>query len=308
MPGERLKRKRILGVSIEASPGVAETLDAADAAIIVYDAVIQPEIEYTARPKNGSMSQSPPIIGATKGKASFKTELIGGASTALVTLLQGCGLLNTAGVLTPQSMPPTADSSGTKTLTIAIWQDGKKKQIHGAQGNAVFRGMAGQIVLVEFEFSGVWDTPVDEALVSPTYPTATPLRLSGGTHQWSSWDIYSQKWDFDLGNEVVYRYDAGSVGGILMAAITDRNPKISVDAEASLLDDHDIFTASEVSSTGVYELSIGVSGNRFTLDAPAAMPKLPTEGERDKLETDEIEFILCADDDDGDDEFSLTFV
>lgn len=307
MAGERLKRKRILGAAIEATPGTAETLDAGDAAINVYDAVIQPDFEYTDRPKNGSMSQLAPIPGARKGKCTFKTELIGGTGTILQVLLQGCGCKLSAGVLTPQSKPPQESGSSTKTLTIAIWQHGKKKQIHGAQGNAVLRMQAGAMVEVEFEFSGVWDEPVDEALVSPTYPTAAPLQLQSGAISLGSWSLKTQKLDFDLGNNVVYRFDGSAKGGIFAAAITDRNPKIAIDAEATLVADNDIYGLALASTAQAFAATMGSTGNKVAIAAPKAVVRMPQEGDRDKLEIDDAELVLCANTDAGDDEWSITF-
>jgi len=307
MPGERLKRKRILGAAIEDTPGTAETLDAGDAAINAYDAIIQPDFEYTERPKNGSMSQNAPIPGAYRAKCTFWTELIGGSGTILQVLLQGCGCKLSTGVLTPESIPPTDASSGAKTLTIGIWQHGRLKQIHGAQGNCILRMVAGQAVRVEFEFFGVWEEPVDDTAVEPTYPTAAPLKFASGALTLGGYAIKTQKLDWDFGNNVIYRYDGSSVGGILMAGITDRNPKVSIDPEATLVADHDMYGKALGSTPGALSLTLGATGNKAVFAAPKAVPRFPTEGDRDKLEVDDTELVLCGNTAAGDDEWSITF-
>jgi hypothetical protein len=293
MPGERLKRKRIVGASIESVPGTAEVLDATDAAMNCYDAVIQQEVDYTPRPKQGSMSQIAPIPGALKGKATFKCDLIGGATSYLTTLLQGCGCGLTTGVIAPESIPPT----GAR-------QHGRLKQIHGAQGNAVIRMKAGEPCFVEFEFFGVWDAPTDAAAVTPTYPTTAPVKFVSGSMTLAAWALKTQKLDFDFGNEVVYRYDGNAVGGICMAAITDRNPKISIDSEATLVSDNNIYGIATATTHAAFSLTLGA----VAIAAPAVVPKLPTEGERDGLETDDTDLILCGHTTDtGDDEWTITF-
>ena len=70
-----LKRKRILAAKIEATPGTAETLAAADAAFNVYEVTVQHEIEKTAREGQGSFGHLPSTSGAHKGRITFKTDL-----------------------------------------------------------------------------------------------------------------------------------------------------------------------------------------------------------------------------------------
>jgi hypothetical protein len=292
-----------VGAAIESTPGTAEVLDATDAAMNCYDAEIQQDIEYFPRPKQGSMSQISPIPGAYRAKATFKTDLVGGSGTLLQILLQGCGAGLTTGVLAPESIPPTGAGAKSKTLTIGIWQHGRLKQIHGAQGNAILRMKAGDPVFVEFEFFGVWDAPVDAAAVSPTYPTTDPVKFVSGTMTLGSWALKTQKLDFDFGNEVVYRYDGNAVGGICMAAITDRNPKISIDSEATLIADNNIYGLALAATEAAFALAL--SG--VAIAAPKVVPKLPTEGERDKLETDDTDLILCGNAAAGDDEWTITF-
>lgn len=63
MAAPLLKRKRIVGIKVEATPGTAESLTASECTIPAYDAVAQPSIEIEARPKNGSLSQQAGVAG-----------------------------------------------------------------------------------------------------------------------------------------------------------------------------------------------------------------------------------------------------
>ena len=81
MPEPRLTRKRVLAAKAETTPGTAEALTAAEAPFVVYDAEIQPAIDFDDRPADqGSFSQPAGVTAGEKGTATFTIDMISSGS------------------------------------------------------------------------------------------------------------------------------------------------------------------------------------------------------------------------------------
>jgi len=319
-----LTRKRVLAAKIEATPGTAEDLSASEAAFNVFDATIQPNIDFTERLGQSAFSPLPGALGARGGTCTFAIELHGSGTPNdtegdeacpawAETFLPACGFtrVDGAAVYKPDSTGPSggADSSAVRTLTIGLYEDGVKKALKGCMGNAVFTFASGQIVRIEFTFQGLWTDPADVALLAPDYPAVTPLRFADANLTIGSWAPKLAELTIDLGNDVQLREDANTTEGYSTAIITGRRITGSLNPEASLVAEEDVYGdwLSYAEQALAFTLGAGNDGNTVAFAAPKLQFTNVQEGDRNGIQIDEISFQLNRSADAGDDELTITF-
>lgn len=305
-----LKRKRVLAAQIETTPGTAETLTAPDAAFNAWDIMIQPSIEVATREGQGGFANIAGVVGGYKGVATFKTDLgWDGTSTEpswADTFLPACGFVKSSQIFTPRTEAP---GSNVKTLTIGCFMDGMFKSIKGAAGTAKIVMPTGQQAYIEWTFTGVWVTPSDVAIISPTYPTALPLRASGGATTYNAVTICSSNVTIDFGNEVLVRECPTDASGYAAAIITNRNIRITADPESKLVatrDDYGNFLDS-FEAAWHYELAAPGTNAALEFDAPKAQVVSIQEADRNSLVVDQIEWQCNRNSSTVDEELSITF-
>lgn len=304
-----LKRKRVLAAKIETTVGTAISLTGSDASFNAYDVMIQPEIEVESREGNGGFGMLSSVVGGYKGRATFKIDA-GWDGTATEpswadTFLPACGVVKSSQVFTPRSEAP---GTNVKTLTIGAYCDGVFKSICGAVGNAKLVSPTGRMAYWDFDFQGIWIPPTDVALVTPTYPTALPLRYANSTTTFASVALCLENLTLDFGNEITYRECASTVGGYHSAIITARNPKVTGNPESKLIATRDPNGQFLAMTEGILTWGLdGPTNSVLTVSAPKAQITKVTEGDRNKLVTDEIEWQLNRDGSTADQEFSITF-
>lgn len=313
MAAPLLRRKSVLAAKVEAGVGTAESLSASEAAFNVFDASIEPMIDYVAREGQGAtLSPITGTRGPTGGRAKFSVELTGGASAPAwaSTFLPACGLYLNSLTLTPESKPPEASGANTKTLTIALYIDGVKKAICGAMGNAVFRFTSGQRIMVDFDFTGKWIAPSNVAVLAPTFPTAAPLRFVSSAVLVGSFSPKIESMEIDLGNTVVLREDSGDATGYHSAVITGRAAKGRMNPELTLTGNHsssvwDVYADWIARTQRQLSLESGTTGNKVAFTCPKMEITNVTPGERNGLAIEDIEFQLNRSADAGEDEISI---
>lgn len=310
MAGPLISRKRVLAAKVEGTTGTAESLTASEAAFNVFNAEMQPDVPLVGREGQASLSQLTAAIGAYAGTCKFSIEL-NCASAAVPgwasTFLAACGVGGSALVYTPDSRPPEASSSTAKTITIGAYVDGKKKMLHGCMGNAVFRFRAGQPVMIDFEFKGIWNAVSDVALLAPTYPTTAPLRFISSSLAIGSVNPIVGELTFDLGNEVVLRESSSTSTGYHSAVIVSRAPKVSVDPEAALVAGYDPYGDFLARTERVLSWACASGGHGVAFSAPKAQVGKVSEGNRNGILTDPIEYQLNRSASAGEDEYTITF-
>lgn len=288
-----LKRKRVLAAKVEATPGTAEALTNAEGAFNVYDLMIQPSIEVEGREQQGSFAALPGVPGARTGKATFKVDL-GWDGTSTIpswasVFLPACGYVDSSGTLTPRSEAP---GSNVKTLTIAAYVDGVKKAIAGAVGNVKFTFPTGKMAYAEFEFTGKWVAPTDVALITPTYPTASPLRFAAGTCLLNSVAQKVSQVQFDAGNQVKLLEDPADATGFSYALITNREPKWTLDPESVLVatSNQDRFGAWLAATEWAFALTLdGPTTSTLAFESDKCQIVNIQEADRERVVVDQLE-------------------
>ena len=303
-----LTKKRVFGAKIETTPGTAETMTGSEASFNAWDYVIQHETEMTEVMGQGGFGRIKSVPGPYIGKVSFKTNM-GWDGTATEpswadTLLPMCGYVKSAQVFTPRTEGP---GSNVKTGTLAVWNDGKLKILKGCMGTFKIVAPSGKLAVIEWEFSGVWVPETDVAIVGPTYPTANALRHANSTSTWSSVALCYSSITYDAGNTLT-AIECPTGEGITYFMVTDRNSKVTADPESKLVatqDRHALMLAmTEAALT--YDID-GPTNSAITIAAPKAQLVKITEGDRNGIVVDQLEWQLNKNASAVDGESSITF-
>ena len=303
-------RYSVFAAKIEATPGTAETLAAADGAWNIMEADMTPNIEVSVRPIQGTFRKLPGVAGARGATCTFSLELIGDGSGGVpdwaTTFLAACGIVDTTGTLTPRNENP---GTNVKTLTLGLWEtkgaSQRLKTMVGCMGNVTFEITPGETVRMNFTFTGVWSGVAATAVISPTYPTLLPLRAASGAFTINSIAQVFGSCTFDVGNVVVLRPSIATLSGFSHAIITDRTPTFTFDPEAQLIADEDVYGEWIASTTRALSCQFQNATDRVTIAAPAVQRMTIANGDRDGIRTDNQTLQCCRDGSNA--EFSITF-
>jgi hypothetical protein len=303
-----LKRRRVLAAKVETTSGTAEALTSAEGAFNAYDVMIHPEIDMEPREIQGSFGSLAAVPGGYKGKATFKTDC-GWDGTATEpswadVLLPACAWVKSAQVFSPRSEAP---GSNVKTLTIGCYLDGMFKSLSGCAGTFKLVCPTGKMAYIEWEFSGVWIAPTDVAIVSPTYPTALPLRYANSTSTWSGVALCVENITLDAGNEVVMR-ECAAANGYEAAIVVNRQLKVTANPETKLVATSDRYGQLIAMTEGTLTWGLdGPTNAVLTISAPKAQIVANKEGERNKMVIDELEWNLNQNGSTVDSDVTMTF-
>jgi hypothetical protein len=305
-----LKRIRTLAAKVEATPGTAESLTASEGVFNAYDVMLQPSISLEDREGSGSFNYLTAIPQGQSATLTFKTDLAwdGTATepTIFSVLMPGCGWTETTNVWKPRSEAP---GTNVKTLTMGVYINGVLKTIKGSVGSWVMTLPTGRMITIEWTFTGVYVEPTDTAIIAPSYPTDSPLRFASATAcTFNSVAMKVEQITIDAGNEVVMLEDATQASGFLHGIITNRRPTITANPESVLVatqNRHNIWTTSTA-----YALQItldGPSTSTLGITAPKAQIINIQEGDRNRIVTDEIEFLCTKNGSTQNEELYFTF-
>ena len=303
-----LSRLSVLAVKVETTPGTAESLTAAEAAYNFMDAEMNADITVSTRPIQSSFRKLPGVPGARAAEATFSLELVGAGDGSVpgwaTVLLAGCGIVNSTGTLTPRSEAP---GSNVKTLTLGLYENGRRKLMSGAVGNVQFVVTPGEPVMMNFTFRGVWQGVSDTAILSPTYPTLTPIRASnaGGGLTINRVAQTFASATFDVGNQITLRPSTATTTGFAHGVITDRTPTWSIDPEAKLVATQDVFGDWVAGTTRALSFALIDAQDTVTFAAPAVQKQTVSNADREGLRVDTQTLLCCRDGANA--EFSVVF-
>ncbi len=312
-----LTKRRIVGAKIEVAPGTAETLTAADAAMNVFDPEFSMGVDFEERQGQGTPSPLPGVPAGRKATLKFITELHGSGDVGdpvpawADTLLPACGFVKTVHTFAPSSLAPQAAGAATKTLTLALWEDGRLKKICGAMGTFKITCPSGKRILIEWTFTGALVEPVaDEALPAPTYPSVSPLVFRASTLTVGAWHPDVAELSIDAGNDVQLREDAEKASGYDTAVIVGRRVTGTLDPEAGLVagnDQHAAWLARTEQALAIVIPAGSGNGNQVTIAAPKLQWTDVQAADRSGVLADTLTFQANRSTSAGDDELSITF-
>ena len=313
--GRILSNRQIVAAKIEVTEGTAETLAAADANVqILEPAKWDPNIAmYERKLMDVSYSNFKQIPGTRLATISLKVENKGsgtaGTAPALSKLFKACGFGENVVAVTSVTYAPVSALASVPTLTIAIYQDGIRKQLKGARGNVKYSAKHGEPGMFEFTFIGIYDAVTDQALLTPSgVETTVPVALLSALFSVASFSAFVSTVSFDMGNQLTPRPDINTSSGYISTLLTGRTPKGSFDPELETVATHDWYGRWLAGTTGALTWKHpGAAGNICTFSAPVCQYIKINDGDRDGVAIAPVEFLMARSAAAGNDEVSVAY-
>lgn len=285
-----LRRIRTLAAKIESTAGTAESLTGSDGAFNIYNPIIQPNVELEQRERQGGFAMLAAISGQRIGTATFQTDIEwDGTATEPAwadTFFPACGFVKSGGTYSATDEVP---GSNVKTLTIGLYENGLYKQLHGCMGNFEVVLPTGRRGYINWTFQGVWTTPSDVSIISPTYPTDEAYKYSSATTAFNSNNLCVEQITFNSGNVITAKQCADNDAGVDYFLVTSRQPTATASPEADLVAnaDHygDLLSHTEAELTATLT---GNTGDAIEFEFKKAQVQSIAESEREGIQTDDI--------------------
>jgi hypothetical protein len=293
-----LRRRSVFAAKVETTIGTAESITGAEGVYNAMDFAITPTITKTRREAQGGFNKLPGVPEGMLGTCTMKHELTYNGTdipTWASVLLPACGWVNSGGVFSPKSEAP---GSNVKTLTIAQYVDGKRKLLSGAMGTFKMVFPTGKVAYIEFTFTGKYSSnETDTALITPTYPSVSPLRFAQGGLAYNSVALCTSNCEVDAGNNVIMRecVNASDRSGYISALVTDRAPIITADPEAVLVatQDRDALWLTPTPEDLVITIN-GPGDSSIVVTAPKADLENKQDGDRNGMLIDDLTWLATA--------------
>ena len=278
-----ITRQKVVAVKAEGTPGTAESLASANGVMNCYNSAFTPDLPVYDRPSQGTYDAPLNSIQTSRaGNISFDFDVIGSSSAApywFSNVLVQCGF-------SVSSLTATAvGSSNTSTSTVAIYQDGIRKQIAGAMGNLSIPFTVGEPIMANVDFNGKYSATSDQALLAPTYLTTDPPRVASATITLDGSALNFKSGTINIENDVVLRPDDTDDTGFIAAAITQQRITIEIDPEATLVATRDDYGDLLANNVGDFSLTVGSGGNQIVTTVPNCQKIDVQDGDRDGVMT-----------------------
>jgi len=202
---------------------------------------------------------------------------------------------------------PNSDAA-PGSATIYFNNDGVLHKATGCRGTFTLNGAVGEIPTIAFEFTGIYNTPSDVSLTTPTYSNqADPVVFKNGNT--TGFQVFSyagalQSFSLEMANEIVYRE---LVGGTKEAIISNRAPAGEVMIEAVAIGTHNFFNDATGSSNGNLTFQHGqTAGNIVTFTASQIDLGNPSYSDEDGIQMLTLPYIATPTDS-GNDELELVY-
>ena len=306
-----LSRKRLILAKTETTYGTSAAPAGTDALLVRNLDITPLESDVVSRdlirPYLGNSEQ---LLANPRVRVTCEVELAGsgtaGTAPKFDALLKACGLASTIVASTSVTYAPV--STAFSSCIIAYNIDGVQHLVTGCRGTFTMSCQLGQIPVLQFEMTGIYNAPTDSAQPSVTYSAqATPLLFRDGNTTGFSFLGYSgclMSVDFNMANNIVYRELIGCTKEVL---ITDRAPAGTVTIEAPTMTLKNYFTDAFSNSLGSLTFTHGTSaGNRVVFTAAQADLTQPTYSDSDGIHMLNLPYVATPTTA-GNNEVSLAF-
>lgn len=286
-------RKRVLLAKIESAYATDPVPVAATDAVLVRSINATPiELDYAernlVRPFLGNFEDLP---ARSRVKVEIELEMAGFGSAGPATptpgygaLLRACGLSQTISVGVSVVYAPI--SASFESATIYFYQDGTLHKLTGCRGNLEMALDLNQIPVYKLTMTGLYATPTDVALPSPTVSAyQRPVVVNRANS--SSFTLHGfatgrlKSLSLNLNNEVPHRNLVGQTTDEIL--ITNRAPAGSIEIEATTVAAKDWWTAIQNVALSALSLTHGPATNQVKLDAPNVQLTNPRFTEEDSI-------------------------
>ena len=267
-------RLRQLLYKIESSYGTTPTITGSDY-LEVLDLNIEPIVSDEAERQiiSGYFGNYPVELVNKRANVTFSCFLSGsgaaGTSPRYGDLLKACNMTQAIVSSTSVTYSPNSSTAGD-SVSFYVNYNGVRQILKGSRGSFSIEMTAGELPVINFTFTGTFNTPTDTALPTPTKSNqATPV--SFGNSNTTGFQLFSyagacQSWSFDMANEVIFRSLVGASDTI---QITDRKPTGTVVLEAVAMSAKNFIDAASNSAQGNNILIHGTqAGNKCQVSCP----------------------------------------
>lgn len=310
MPAPLLWRSKILLAKIETVYGTDPAPTAALNAFQATDVKLSPmDGNDVARdldlPWFGAQGTVPTEL---HSKLSFKVELapsgVAGTPPGWGPLLRACGVAQTISAGTSVTYNPITDN--IESATFHIWVGPTRYVLRGSRGTAKFKADAQGIPYIEFEFTGLFTQPSEQARPAPVLTAfKKPMVVSMAntpTITLNGVAMVMRSFELDLGCKVENRFLVGAESIL----ITQREDMIKTQVEAQLLTAFNPFALAAAQTAVPISLVHGLgAGNIVTLSVPTAQMQRP-QGLEGVQDVTEWPLSLVAVPTSGNDQWTLT--
>lgn len=307
----RVAREVVAGKIQSGGIGSPEAINTATDSILVSNPVFSyVDVRMLTRSvKKATLGQLPQIYAGSLVQLSFDVEIKGSGVVAtppeLAHFLVACGM---AEAIDPGvSVTYSLATEGQQYITLHYYQDGKRKVIEDAVGNASFALNAAGIGVVSFTFKGHEGVETDAAFPSASYDASVPVPYINAAFSIGGYAASVSSLSFDLGGDLKTVDSVSSADGYGGIRITERDVNGSFNPLDVLLATRDF--VDDWKSGAKMALDSGligsVAGNRYRVTMPGVCFRSVGQADREGLRALEIPFGMHEST--GDDQLSIVF-
>lgn len=306
-----LTRRTVILAKIETTYGTDPTPTATADAVLVSNPQVRVIGERLERDfVRSSLSPLEHVIGMKEVEVTFSTELKGsgtaGTASEVSPLWRACGMAETI-VASPAKVTYDPVSTAFESCTIYVYRDGMIYKINGCRGTVELVAETGKFGLLNWNFKGLYQIPVDGAIVSGTFDTTKPPSVVNIGFTMHTYAAIIRSLQIALNNTVSRRESANAVEGVVGFEITARGSNGSVDPETVIEATHAFWTKWKDGTAAAIVATIGATaGNKIQLDAPKVQYNELGWGNRDGVMIYDIPLSLAQNA--GDDEVKITYL
>lgn len=270
--------------------------------------------------QRGTLSPLPPVAGKKFGTLSFSTEWKWNGNTAgssatpweAEPLFKGCGCSVTytaevGGDGTGKAVINPIDSA-FDSITLYAYLNGVLHKLTGARGNFELIMPAGEMGIINWEFTGLYTRVSDAA--NPTgmiYDSQKAPTIRSSTFSVGAYAGIIQQAQFNLGNKVIVRASVNGAEGVAGVDIAGREPVGSINPEAVTEATYAFWSKLEAATEQA--LTIGLvgdtNGNQVKFKADKVVFNSMAWGDRDGFRIYDTPFMCALTS--GADEFQMEF-
>lgn len=312
----KLTRRRVILVKPEPTYKAVVTPTGADALLVNTGSNMAPSGEEVKRNYlRDTMSPLGHVVASKVVNFKISTELRGGGKVTtnimppeFDTLLLSCGMKETGSAALGWTYLPHSVQTEHGSCTIWWYEDGILHKAVGCRGTWSLSMTVNQIGSIEFNMTGLYVPPIDEALPSPTILDLIPPACAGIGLTLGAFTPVLNSLQLSMGNKIAQRKDLNADTGITGVGIVGRDPAGSVDPEADTLANFNPWDQWSAGSKAAISATLGsASGNQIKITVPKAQYGTPKYGDREGTLIYDLPFTPTIDSA-GDDELKLEFL
>lgn len=171
--------------------------------------------------------------------------------------------------LLPPGLALDPISDDFESGTLAMNKDGVLHTMPGTYGTFDIEATAGEFAKINWEFTGIWQVPVDAAMASPNYERTLPSMVELARLRVEGFYAIVEQLTYDQANDIQVRPDVSSPQGYIGTRIVARAPEGGINPEADLVANNDFWGQLSRADRMPFQMRVGYNpGNIVWVIAP----------------------------------------